>query len=461
MRRPDLVELDGIDLGSALEQRLFFALRDGPKAEGAVSTAMAGPAGLAQLMAASGASVLSRFAPRPGDDRIIALVREPTHYPVLARIDQELRRLGSASLVMLRVGRAASVAPPGQGAPRLSTRLDPFLVPALGAFHARVAARLRSATAAWPEELRHVAGRELPRIALGAGALASVVIRWRPALLVAHDEVGTWARLLPAVGRRHGVPTLDLPHAEAADPVAMSGAGYDRMAVYGPRAAAFLGQAGVAQDRVVEIGAPRFDALLEGGLPPVRAVTDDAERRRIVFAAQYVTGAMTPSILAECWLAALAVAGAAAPSELIVVPHPADSNSVATGPMRATPPSGVTVRVAREEGLHDVLPGSWAMVTGWSNSVFEAALAGVPSITVNPDGTAPVAFAAEGLSLEAGGTESAAGVARLLLDEEARGAAVARAREALPAHIGPLDGRASERAARLMLETAGPRAPVR
>jgi len=283
--------------------------------------------------------------------------------------------------------------------------------------------------------------------------LGSVARRWRPSLLVALDEVGTWARLLPEVARRHGVPSLDLPHAEAADPSAIRGAGYDRMAVYGERAAAVLERAGIGRERIVQIGAPRFDALLANGLPRLAAAASpDTGPRRVIHAAQYVTGAMTAAVMAECSRAALAVASAAAPAELVVVPHPADPN----GSVRATDADdpAVTVRRAERETLQDLLPGAWAMVTGWSNSVFEAAIVGVPSVTIDPGGVAPVDFASAGLARGADGAATAAEVASSFLDEEVRQAAIRRAREALPAHIGPLDGCATRRAARLMLELA-------
>jgi hypothetical protein len=97
------------------------------------------------------------------------------------------------------------------------------------------------------------------------------------------------------------------------------------------------------------------------------------------------------------------------------------------------------------------------MVTGWSNSVYEAAIAGVPSITVAPAGVSPVDFAVEGLAIAARDEASAAEAARSVLDPDSRQAAVARARAVLPERLGPLDGRATERAARLALELAGGR----
>jgi hypothetical protein len=169
----------------------------------------------------------------------------------------------------------------------------------------------------------------------------------------------------------------------------------------------------------------------------------------VVYAAQYETGAMTPPLLALGLRGALAVAGAVAPAELVIVPHPADPRPRDLG---ADTPAGVAVRLAGRGGLHGELAGAWAMVTGWSNSVFEAAIAGVPSISVVPAGSAPVDFAAEGLAIAAVDEASAVEAARTLLDAATYDAAVARARSGLGERLGPLDGHSTERAARLALE---------
>jgi hypothetical protein len=452
---PALLSFSGIDLSGALEQQLFFALRDGAPATGRP----AGPimdAVAAARMAGAGAASLASWAIRPpSQPPIVALVRDPTHYAVVERLRDQLAR-ESVPLAVARTGRAATFAAPrGMAAPRLVRLVDPRLVPALAAFQARILARTATAAHDWAgvvgqeraADARQVARAEVGRIALGALALAGLVRRWRPRLLLAFDEIGTWARLLPAVARRYSVPSLDLPHAEAADVTAIQGAGYDRMAVYGSRAAAVLVAAGIATQRIVEIGAPRFDPLVAA----VASHASPAGKRRVVFAAQYETGAMTPQLLALGLRGALAVAGAVSPAELVIVPHPADPRLY---DLRADPPAGVVMRVVGKDGLHGELPGAWAMVTGWSNSVFEAAIAGVPSICVAPAGSSPVDFA--------GDEESATEAARRLLDPAIHGAAVERARSGLTQRLGPLDGHATERAARLALELmrGGPSAPA-
>jgi hypothetical protein len=297
--------------------------------------------------------------------------------------------------------------------------------------------------------LRVVARRELPRIALGAAALDAVVRRWRPRLLVSFDEVGTWSRILPAVARRHRVPTLNLPHAVATLSAATAGADYDRFAVFGPRSADVLRAAGIDDERIVLTGAPYFDELATS------IAAAPGPDRRIVFAAQYIQGSITADRFEHFFLGAAAAAAAVAPSELVVLPHPAQPAGLVESVAARHPAAAeVARRFAPPGTLHAELPGAFALVTGSSNSVFEAALAGVPSILIDPRDSDPGTFAADGLGIGVADAAAAGAAARSLLDPAFRVAILDRARAALADYLGPIDGHASARTAQLMLELA-------
>ncbi len=446
---PGILELRGADLGAALEQQFFFQLRAGDLAAAATGRfdglrAWVRVAGIA----GAGMTALLRRPPPPGV--VVAMVRQPVHVDALAGIDEELRRQGGPRVHTVRIGPAARQTPPQPGplqGPAIFEVMDPRLAPSLAA-HQRRVLRLRPSPAA-PPAIAAFTRRELPRIAAGAIGVESVIRRYRPSLLVSFDEIGTWARLIPAVARRAGVPTLDLPHAEAADAVAISGAGYDAFAVYGPRARQVLLAAGVRPERIHAIGAPRFDPLIAAA----REEIAPGSRRAVLFAAQYVTGRLTAEVLTATYRAALAAAGAT-DSPLDVVPHPAQPPGTIERLMAENPaPAGVRVRTA-DGGLHAALAASWLLVTGWSNSVMEAAIAGIPSITVNPGGVSPVDFAADGLSTGATGERDAAAAAVALRDPGHARDALNRARGTLADRLGPLDGRASERAATLIRSLA-------
>jgi hypothetical protein len=114
-------------------------------------------------------------------------------------------------------------------------------------------------------------------------------------------------------------------------------------------------------------------------------------------------------------------------------------------------PADVTVRVELATDLHELLQGAWLLVTAWSQSVLDATIAGVPSITVNPTGGPdPVTFADEGLATGTHDPESAAMAAKRLLEPAARQSAIDGARAALRLRLGEVDGRAAERTAELI-----------
>jgi hypothetical protein len=456
-RAPGALELRGVDLGPALEQQVFFALRDGA---GEAGVAGRGPVGgflaLARAGGAFALSLVPRGSAAPGADPIVAIIRLPARMTILDPIEAELRRRGSG-LATVRVARAAEGAA-GPRSPRLLDLLHPGSTAGVVAYQPRLAAALRRiAGAPGPgldarsaATLRVVVARELPRIAIGVAAVESLIHRWRPSLLIAFDEVGTWSRIIPAVARRHGVPSLNLPHAEAADPIAIAGADYDTFAVFGPRAAAVFVAAGIDANRIARIGAPHFDGLIARPMAQLPEATAGSPRR-ILFAAQYVQGAMTRSGLEACHRAALSIAAAVAPAEVIVVPHPVQPPGQIEGIVADVPaPPGIAVRVDATAGLHASIDDAWLLVTGWSNSVFEAALRRVPTIMVDADHASPVAYATEGLAIGVATEAAAASAARALLDPDFRAATIDRAVAALATHLGPLDGRSSARAAELI-----------
>jgi hypothetical protein len=452
------LRVDGIDLRSALEQQLFFALRDGRRAPDRLRTALGARAAVvAQLAIAVAGAVLTGRRPDPGAGPVVALVREKVHVSSLARIEDELRALTGQPIAILRVGRAARGGVAHGMAPPLWRFMSWAKLRALREHGRRVTA-LRAGPVSWANlvgsstragELARITSVELRRIALGAAALSAAVEAWRPSILLAFDEVGTWARILPAVAHHHGIPSLDLPHAEAADAEAIAGVAYDRMAVYGPHAAMVLRRAGIAADRIVEIGAPRFDVLADAA---EAAQPASGDLPRVVYAGQYPTEALTTEMIADGLRTAIATGASIGGAEIVAVPHPAEPTDMlqrlADG---MDVPTDVTLRVAGGE-LHATLPGAWLLVTCWSNSVLEAALLGVPALTVYPVGAAPVDFAADGLALFAAGPGDAERVAAQILDPAQRGALLDTSRAAVRERIAADPGRASERAAQLIVE---------
>jgi hypothetical protein len=266
--------------------------------------------------------------------------------------------------------------------------------------------------------------------------------------MMSFNENGRWARLIPAAARRHGVLSLDIAHAEIVDAVAIQGADFDRFAVFGAYSASTLHGAGIDPGRVMEVGAPRFDQLIR------RARNGDRRpQRTIVVASQWLGGRMTASVKREMLEMILEAASSVAPVQVVVRLHPLEVDSTVQETLASLPPqAGVAARVERDGDFYDALDGAWAMVTGWSNAVFEAALMGVPSICVNTTGGPLPLDLAGGIASEAVTAEQLASRLRQLLENRERDRALAAARDGLVPRLGRLDGHAAERAADLILE---------
>ena len=440
---PNLLSHAGVDLSPAIEQSFFLRLRR-PRATPRAPTLRS----FARVARHAAGSVRGTAHPRRGD--VVALVVNPAQARIFAPVAIALRERGITTFAAYE--SHARSARTGSESTRLVDRIRPDVAARLVVFEARARLRVSTATRRFDDvvdadvarRMRRTVIEIIGRAALYAAALDDLASH-SPSLLVGFNEVGRWSRILPAVGRRHGIPSLDVAHAEAVDVAAIEGAGYDRFAVFGRRSADVLERAGVDPDRIAITGAPRFDALVrrhgQSTLPP--------RERRVVFASQWLGGAMTPTVKERTADAALAVAAAVAPSELVVQRHPIERDDIAVG-LASRAPEGVTARIGSTGNLHGELDGAWLLVTGWSNAVFEAALSNVPAITVNATGgRPPMTFAEEGLALGAVDADSAAVAARALRSDDAWLAAVRRAKPPLEEHLGPLDGRAAERVADL------------
>jgi hypothetical protein len=455
-RRPDLLVVEGVDIGPAVEQTLFGRIRgSGPRdPDPPLLVARA----WSLLRAAGRVFAALRPSRRPSAGDVAVLVLTPAQAHILRAAHDALAARGLRVFALfeshgrgLRDERVPSA--------RLADQLDARRALRLLRYEARLAAGLGALTADFPgvvgvaraRRLRRSLASAMGRIALYAACLDAVAAA-RPSVMATFNEIGRSSRLLPAAARRRGIPSLDIAHAEAADADAIAGIAYDRIAVFGPAAVRVMERAGVEPERVVPVGAPRFDALIRRHpeVPPMPTA------RRVVFASQWITGAMTAEVKRRTLEVALAAAAAADADELVIRPHPIERDEVTAAALAERAGQGPAVRVERDEDLYDTLDGAWLLVTGWSNTVFEAALSGVPSLCVSILGSEPpVDFAADGIALGVTDEASAATAVRRLRDETAWRQAVTDARAALSDRLGPLDGRAAERLADLVLELSG------
>jgi hypothetical protein len=471
-RFPALARVGDVDLGPALEQALFSALRSGTPERPAGSPVPGGPLRWAVpfgRLALTGVPRRAHRNPVATQGGVLALVHAAIHAQLLAPVAEQLAR--DAGLpVHVVAANALEVPNPGTFASvhQLSHTLDPVWLGPLAGHATRVVTQARHAMADWVDvdprrgrALRRLAGDALPRLALVAARLVSAIDLLRPSLLVAYDETGIWGRLVPAAAHARSVPALDLPHGEAAGVWGSAGIDYDVVAVYGPRAASVMRAAGIEQARIAEVGAVRYDSLIRELGGTYRTWPDGVERT-ILLASQPVHAGgdfHTSSSKVAVLRAAVAAAQAVAPATLIIRPHPTERDGVNEDALTELEvPSTVRVEIDRARDLHELLGDTWLMVTAYSQSTFEAAIAGVPTLSINATGSPFAAgLAEEGIALAAVDEVSAAQVSRALLTDEARRAQVARARRGLEVRLGNLDGRATQRTAELIAGLAGHR----
>lgn len=447
---PDLLEFGGIDLRPATEQTLFHHFRLARSLEAGEATSRIRPLG--RLAFASGSSLAQWRLPTLRG-KVVAIVSNPAHLAILRPIEAALADRGGPSVVHVSDGMADVNR---YGIPRLSAFLDPSWIGHLAHRYRMVNGARDLVAELWKPEVNARAAKALARMtqadlhrqAMAVASLSSVVQR-DPCLVLTFDELGWRSRLLGPVSAQARVPSLDLPHAEANDPYAITGAAYDMFGVFGPRARAVLLQAGIPEQKILEVGPARFDGLVN------RPTAPPVSPRRVVFAAQWLTGQMTADVKGRTIRIALQAAGAVAPCEFVIVPHPLEHDSIADGLLAREQVAGVAARVERRRSLHEVLDGAWVLVTGWSNSVFEGLLARVPAICVTAAGLEPpTTFVEDGLALGATSTAEASAAFIRFVDPELRTRFLDQARAALTDHVGPLDGRAAERSAKLITHLA-------
>lgn len=447
--RPNMLTFDSVDLAPAAEQALFLALRvSGPDPIPLARSDGAHP--LARTAFAVASSLAHRRLPHVGG-RVAAIVSNPAHREILRPI---ALRLGAISKLDIVEMSDVPLWSRTLGVPRLSDYLVTVRIRELLAKQREIRREARIVPELFGQitdsdvisRASRVVVGALHRAALDVACIGSVA-QARPALIIAFDEIGRRARTVGPTARRYGVPSLDLPHAEAADPHAIRGATYDMFGVFGPRAREVMLHAGISEDRVREVGPSRFDALVHRGPHPLPS------SRRVVFASQWLTGQMSADVKRETLRIAIQGVAAAAPCELVIRPHPLERDSIAEELLALGVPDGVSVRIERSVGLYDLLDGAWALITGWSNSVFEGLVANIPAVCITPTGLQPpTRFVEDGLAIGATSTKEAKDAIARLVDPQERMQLLVSARQALQQHIGPLDGRASERAAALIIE---------
>ena len=157
------------------------------------------------------------------------------------------------------------------------------------------------------------------------------------------------------------------------------------------------------------------------------------------------------------WLEAVAQACQAADAAMVIKVHPEEKAATMYLGLARQWPNTVTIIPHGEDTLADLLPACDLLVTRDSTVAYEANLRGKPVITVNLSGQRDrFALAQDGGAQGVSRYEDIQpAIQQLLTDATARESLASSRPEFLARHLGPQDGRATERIAAAIAQAAG------
>ncbi|MCK6562682.1 hypothetical protein L6R21_26120 [bacterium] len=281
--------------------------------------------------------------------------------------------------------------------------------------------------------LRH----QLGRLRLYAEVYLELLRRARPRHVVVADDTTTHGRLLVLAAQACGIPTLNIQHGAIADVQHYRQTVAEKLAVWGEHDRALLVRHGVAAEKVVVTGQPRFEAAATAP-----AETASLRRRyRVPANAKVLLWATTPFVPRlsydvpernQRYLAALLEILAAEPLWFLLIKlHPRDQREVyEKGLAERDRALRGRVRLLQAEDMQGLLPLADVLLA-WNTSVIqEAVLAGKAIIGVNFFGMPEsIPSVSEGVALPARTPEELRGALQsLLLGKGAVHAMLAEAR---------------------------------
>lgn len=316
-----------------------------------------------------------------------------------------------------------------------------------------------------PAELRPVLARRIHfsvtrEISLGilhARLWERILDAVRPSVVVSFVHYNELMAPLVLQARHRGLPTLCLQHgitgplfrAEALLP-------YDDLVIFGEYAREMLAPLARTDARFTVTGHSLYDDLVGQSVSPApRDHILDGRSHLVVVTTQPIEVNLR-AYERRWWLELLAEACATLDARMAIKPHPREDPALYRPLVENSPEHVILIPHGAYE-LSALIAAADVLVTRFSTTVFEAALLGRPVMTVNLGGGADqYPFAAEGAAVGVYTEEDLLPTLRRLLTDPAARTALDRTRQQfLDRHVGPRDGRATERIAALIAERAG------
>jgi hypothetical protein len=297
--------------------------------------------------------------------------------------------------------------------------------------------------------------------------MAAVLAAVRPAVVCLYAESSGWGRAAIAACRAHGVPTVALQHgivypkyySYRHDPDEQDCPRPDRTAIFGEAAGRLLRDlGGYAPLSLVPTGSPKFDDLVRGarerdrGALRARLGVGPGERLLAV-ASRFQAIRRTHQAIGPVFAAFVRAVESLPGVHAVVKPHPAEPAGAYDAVLAAE--RSTRVRVLPGVDLVDLLHAADALVTVESLSAVEALVLGRPVVVLNMP-THLRELTEQGVAVGVAASDDPISALRAVLFEPET---VERLRAARGRYLSDfamgVDGRATERIAALVRETAG------
>ena len=298
--------------------------------------------------------------------------------------------------------------------------------------------------------------RELPGVALILSYAEQLMEYLRPSAIVSFHLYGHTLAPFVLEARARGIPVIYVQHGVyLAKDRCLEPLEYDLSCVFGPASAemfagrpgetVIVGQPGGDEGRILRPSAAQPGSY---SAPPDGVVPSDGSAT-ILVATQPLRPEDGDGGQADQWLQGVVEAAEALGAQVVIKPHPAETDLAEYEALAQRHPDCVRLLSADAATIAELLQTSAVLVTMDSTVVFDAAMAGVPAVTINLTGRRDrFPFAQDGGAVGVYRYEDIQPTLTRLLREPAAREELAATREAfLDRHIGCRDGNAIERIA--------------
>jgi glycosyltransferase involved in cell wall biosynthesis len=284
--------------------------------------------------------------------------------------------------------------------------------------------------------------------------LQAIIQRQQPRLILSVPDRRWRARAAIQLGRRANIPSLMIQAAVISNHARYDTLVADRVAVMGDSSRQLWQEQGIAAERLVITGSPRFDEKfrLEPGAPRRirKALNIPLEKQIITFATQ----PLSPAVITQNVLHVVRAMQQFPHHQLVVKVHPREELGHYQAFLPRLDARGVIVK--KDLDLNALLQASALVITGFSTVALEAMIFERPVLVVNLTGEPdPVDYVKSGAALGAYSAEDiVTQMKRLLTDAHVNEELAEARRRYVTAQLYRTDGQAAQRVAALIQQMA-------